>query len=182
MKMGSASDAEQWPNDRFRDALKSANATDGGTGISKRAILVFGGVFTAIALLAGGLYLYRLLGNQPASEPKIETAAASIPPASSSFVEFPTVITNLRSETRSGVHVRLRVVVEISEPTAAQRLRAIQPRIMDGIYAQLWNRSYDQLRSPEGIEAMRAALTHVINRLIRPSKVDAVLIRELVVR
>ena len=179
MKMGSASDAEQWPNDRFRDALSAA--VGGDKPKSKRAQIILVVVAGLIALATGSLFVYDMFFEGDAPKSNSATTAAVQAPGPD-YVEFPAVTTNLRTATGKNVHVSLLVAVEVSDPATAKRLQVVQPRIMDGIHAQLWNRTPDELQSPEGVETMRSALTLVINRLIRPWKVDAVVFREFVVK
>jgi flagellar FliL protein len=138
-----------------------------------------------IAMVAGGLVLavglgtgaYMLFGHAHESK----AAAPVVKPAV--FVDLPEVLVNL-SNTGSDrtQYLKVKVVLELPDPLLMQQIQPVMPRIMDTFQTYLRELRPTDLDGSAGLYRLKEELTRRVNVAIAPSKVNAVLFKEIVVQ
>jgi flagellar FliL protein len=138
-----------------------------------------------IAMVAGGLVLavgfgtgaYVLFGHAHESK----AAAPVVKPAV--FVDLPEVLVNL-SNTGSDrtQYLKVKVVLELPDALLMQQIQPVMPRIMDTFQTYLRELRPTDLDGSAGLYRLKEELTRRVNVAIAPSKVNAVLFKEIVVQ
>jgi flagellar FliL protein len=138
-----------------------------------------------IAMVAGGLVLaiglgtgaYMMIGGLHESH----AAAPAAKPAV--FVDLPEVLVNL-SNTGSDrtQYLKVKVVLELPDALLMQQIQPVMPRIMDTFQTYLRELRPTDLDGSAGLYRLKEELTRRVNIAIAPSKVNAVLFKEIVVQ
>jgi flagellar FliL protein len=140
-------------------------------------ILMIGGA--AFALLAGGgigSYFLFLKGNP---EPKPEAAVAK--PAV--FVDLPEVVVNLSNTgAERSQYLKIKIVLELPEQKMVEQIQPIMPRVMDAFQTYLRELRPSDLDGSAGLYRLKEELTRRVNASISPSRINAVLFKEIVVQ
>ena len=138
-----------------------------------------------IALIAGGLVLagglgtgtYVLFGGSHESRAAVPVAKPAV------FVDLPEVLVNL-SNTGSDrtQYLKVKIVLELSDQLLAQQITPVMPRVMDTFQTYLRELRPTDLDGSAGLYRLKEELTRRVNIAIAPSKVNAVLFKEIVVQ
>jgi flagellar FliL protein len=136
--------------------------------IAAAALLVLGG---------GGAAAYLMLGG--AKEPAA-TAAAAKPPA---FLDLPEVLVNLANGGGERTHyLKVKVVLELADAALTSQIQGSMPRVMDAFQTYLRELRPSDLDGSAGLYRLKEELTRRVNATIAPSRVNAVLFKEIVVQ
>jgi flagellar FliL protein len=140
----------------------------------KLIAMIAGGV---ILLGGGGTAAYMLLGHSHESQ----AATPVVKPAV--FVDLPEVLVNL-SNTGSDrtQYLKVKVVLELPDPLLQQQIQPMMPRIVDTFQTYLRELRPTDLDGSAGLYRLKEELTRRVNVAIAPSKVNAVLFKEIVVQ
>lgn len=131
-------------------------------------LLLLGGV-------AGGIYYVW-----PSKNEEKVTAAAPKPPT---FFDMPEVLVNLSNTgTERTQYLKIKVVLELPEANLVQQIQPILPRVMDTFQVFLREMRPTDLEGSAGIFRVREELTRRVNVAIAPSRINAVLFKEIVVQ
>ena len=98
------------------------------------------------------------------------------------FVELPDVLVNLKSTGRRMRYLKLKVALEVADSAAAERIRALTPRVMDSLQLYLRALSVEDLRGTVGMERLKEELLARVNRAVRPDRAEDVLFKEILVQ
>jgi flagellar FliL protein len=132
-----------------------------------------------LALLVGvgsGVYYYFFAGKQ---EEKIAAPAAK-PPA---FFDLPEVLVNLANTGGDRTqYLKVKVVLELSDAGLVQQIQPVLPRVMDTFQVFLREMRATDLEGSAGVFRLREELTRRVNVAIAPSRINAVLFKEIVVQ
>jgi flagellar FliL protein len=132
------------------------------------ALLVLGG--------GGGAAWYMLA---PKPEPKVAVPAAK--PAV--FVDLPEVLVNLSSVGSDRTqYLKVKVVLELPDQQMVQQIQPVMPRVMDAFQTYLRELRAGDLDGSAGLYRLKEELTRRVNASIAPSRVNAVLFKEIVVQ
>ena len=138
--------------------------------------LIIGGA--AVLLLAGagaGAYLFFA---RPA-EHKVETPA--VKPVV--FVDLPEILVNLSNPGADRTqYLKVKVVLELSEQKMIEQITPIMPRVMDAFQTYLRELRPSDLDGSAGLYRLKEELTRRVNVAIAPSRINAVLFKEIVVQ
>ena len=145
---------------------------------SKKTIII-----AAVALLVlggGGFGGYRFMfghGEAKAEKPK----EAVVKPAT--FVDLPDVLVNLaNSGTDRTQYLKVKVVLELPEADLVERIKPLMPRVMDAFQTYLRELRPTDLDGSAGLYRLKEELTRRVNAAIAPSRINAVLFKEIVVQ
>ena len=133
----------------------------------------------ALLLIGGGAGAYVFMFSKP-SEPKA-AAAPVVKPAV--FVDLPEVLVNL--STAGGdrpQYLKVKVVLELSDQTMINHIQPIMPRVMDAFQTYLRELRPSDLDGSAGLYRLKEELTRRVNASIAPSRINAVLFKEIVVQ
>ena len=140
----------------------------------KKIIIAAAGV---LVLGGGGFGAYKFLGARH----ETHDAAPVVKPAV--FVDLPEVLVNL-SNTGSDrtQYLKVKIVLELPDALLMQQIQPVMPRIMDTFQTYLRELRPTDLDGSAGLYRLKEELTRRVNVAIAPSKVNAVLFKEIVVQ
>ena len=140
----------------------------------KLIAMVLGGLVLAVGLGTGA---YMLFGHSHESKAAVPVAKPAV------FVDLPEVLVNL-SNTGSDrtQYLKVKVVLELPDPLLMQQIQPVMPRIMDTFQTYLRELRPTDLDGSAGLYRLKEELTRRVNVAIAPSKVNAVLFKEIVVQ
>jgi flagellar FliL protein len=137
-------------------------------------------------MIAGAVLL--LLGGGGAgayfffSAPKDQNKAAVVgKPAV--FVDVPDVLVNLANATSDRTqYLKVKIVLEVPDQILAAQIQPVMPRVMDAFQTYLRELRPTDLDGSAGLYRLREELTRRVNAAIAPSRINAVLFKEIVVQ
>jgi flagellar FliL protein len=133
----------------------------------------------AVLLLAGGgagAYVFFFSHKQ---EAKAEQPAAK--PAV--FVDLPEMIVNLSNPSSDRTqYLKIKVVLELPDQKMIEQITPIMPRVMDAFQTYLRELRPSDLDGSAGLYRLKEELTRRVNASIAPSRINAVLFKEIVVQ
>ncbi len=113
------------------------------------------------------------------AEPKVE--APSVKPAV--FVDLPEVLVNLSNPGADRTqYLKVKVVLELPEQKMIEQITPIMPRVMDAFQTYLRELRPSDLDGSAGLYRLKEELTRRVNAAIAPSRINAVLFKEIVVQ
>jgi flagellar FliL protein len=132
----------------------------------------------AVVLLGGGGGSYMMFFKKPA-----EVKAAPEKPKPAVFVDLPEVLVNLSSAgSERAQYLKAKVVLELPDQAMVQQIQPVMPRVMDSFQTYLRELRASDLDGSAGLYRMKEELTRRVNVAIAPSKVKAVLFKEIIVQ
>jgi len=139
-------------------------------------VLIIGGA--AFVLLAGaGVGGYYFFTRK--HEPKTETA--NVRPAV--FVDLPEVLVNLSNTgSERTQYLKIKIVLELADQPMVAQITPVMPRVMDAFQTYLRELRPSDLDGSAGLYRLKEELTRRVNASIAPSRINAVLFKEIVVQ
>jgi flagellar FliL protein len=142
---------------------------------SRRTLII--GV--AMAVIGGGgayAYFHFFAGHR---EAKVENPA--VKPVV--FVDMPEVMVNLSTTGAERTqYLRIKIVLELPDQKMIEQIQPIMPRVMDAFQTYLRELRPSDLDGSAGLYRLKEELTRRINASISPSRISAVLFKEIVVQ
>jgi len=132
-----------------------------------------------LAVLGIGAATWFFLFRHPAEEMHAEEAKAK-PPV---FVEVPDMMVNLAGAPGERVqYLRVKVVLEVKEEKQVEEIKPTMPRVTDIFQTYLRELRPADLSGSAGLFRLKEELTRRVNAAVAPTKVSAVLFKEIVVQ
>jgi flagellar FliL protein len=161
-----------------------AEGADGAEGESKKGgflskkliIMIAAGV---LVVAGGGGGAYFLLGGKHGHEEKVVQAPVKPPPA---FYDLPELLVNLQAPGGRSSYLKARIVLETEDAKVIEQIKPLMPRVMDAFQTYLREMRQSDLEGSAGLYRLREELTRRVNIAVAPSKVNAVLFKEIVVQ
>jgi flagellar FliL protein len=145
---------------------------------SRKIVIVGGAAF--LLLVGGGAGAYFTLFSSKHEE-KAKAAAAAA--KTEVFVDLPEVMVNLSSGKGAPTqYLRIKVVLELSDQKMIDRIQPIMPRVMDAFQTYLRELRPNDLDGSAGLYRLKEELTRRVNAAIAPSRINAVLFKEILVQ
>jgi flagellar FliL protein len=132
----------------------------------------------AMLLLGGGVGAgyYFFFSHH---EEKVAESVAK-PPA---FFDLPEVLVNLSNTgSERAQYLKVKVVLEVPDAQIVEQIKPVLPRVMDTFQVFLRELRPTDLEGSAGVFRLREELTRRVNVAIAPSKITAVLFKEIVVQ
>lgn len=140
----------------------------------KLIVMVLGGLLV-VGGGAAGYFWFAGGGTE-----KSAAAAPAKPPA---FVEVPEVLVNLSTTGSDRTqYLKVKVVLEIPDAALSPQIESTMPRVMDAFQTYLRELRPTDLDGSAGLYRLKEELTRRINTAIAPSRITAVLFKEIVVQ
>jgi flagellar protein FliL len=99
------------------------------------------------------------------------------------FVDLPEVLVNLSNTGNDRVqYLKIKVVLELSDQTLVQQIQPVMPRVMDAFQTYLRELRPTDLEGSAGLYRLKEELTRRVNVAIAPTRINAVLFKEMVVQ
>jgi flagellar FliL protein len=139
-------------------------------------LLIIGGA--ALLLIAGGFAAYFLFFSHPH---EVKAEGPVVKPAV--FVDLPEMIVNLSNPSADRMqYLKIKVVLELPDQKMIEQITPIMPRVMDAFQTYLRELRPSDLDGSAGLYRLKEELTRRVNVSIAPSRINAVLFKEIVVQ
>ncbi len=183
------------------DKVEGAAGEEGVEGGKKKLplrMLIIAGAAALVVIGGGGGAAFIFLAPHHASAP-----AHKLPPKPKSdkkddksdpnapqvqdgpdgvvFYTLPDIVVNLQTPDGKPTFLKLKLTFELPDHTTADTLDAEMPRLQDIFQTFLRELRPEDLSGSEGTLALRAELQRRVNLVIAPSKVNGVLIEEMLI-
>jgi flagellar FliL protein len=131
----------------------------------------------ALVVLGGGFGAYSFFRAAPAPKAAVTPVKAAV------FVDLPDVMVNLSTSGNERTqYLRVKVVLELSDPALVQQIQPVMPRVMDAFQTYLRELRPTDLDGSAGLYRLKEELTRRVNTAIAPNRISAVLFKEIVVQ
>ena len=131
-----------------------------------------------LAFIGLGFGVYLIFFSQP-HEPTAVPEAAKV----AVFVDLPEVLVNLSNGNSDRTqYLKIKVVLELPNQKMIEQITPIMPRVMDAFQTYLRELRPSDLDGSAGLYRLREELTRRVNASIAPSRINAVLFKEIVVQ
>jgi flagellar protein FliL len=169
-------------NDTTEADTKEADGQDAAAAAPKRRfslkliLMAVGGLAVLAGLGGGGWYFF--MGHHAE---KAEAAALIKPPV---FVDMPDVLVNLSSSGNSErtQYLKVKISLELPDEAVQAQIQPIMPRLLDTFQTYLRELRPTDLDGSAGLYRLKEELTRRVNASIAPSRINAVLFKEIVVQ
>ena len=138
--------------------------------IAAAALLVLGG--------GGGAGWYFFLGKKHEEKP---APVVVKPPA---FLDMPDVLVNLSGSGANGraQFLKAKIVLEVTDQKIADEIKPVLPRVLDSFQTYLREMRPTDLEGSAGLYRVRDELTKRVNLAVAPTRINAVLFKEIIVQ
>ncbi len=142
-----------------------------------KLILIAVGGLVGVGALGGGAYHFLFAGHH-------ETAAAASEVKPAVFIDMPDVLVNLSNNAGSErtQYLKVKVVLEVPDQAMSAQIQPVMPRLMDTFQTYLRELRPTDLDGSAGLYQLKEELTRRVNAAIAPSRINAVLFKEIVVQ
>jgi flagellar FliL protein len=166
--------------DREKAEAEDEDADAAQAGKSKRKLPL-----KMIVMVAGGLVVLAGAGTGAyfmfsGGREGVAAAAPAKPPA---FVDVPEVLVNLSTTGADRTqYLKVKIVLEIPDAVLAPQIESTMPRVMDAFQTYLRELRPTDLDGSAGLYRLKEELTRRVNSAIAPSRITAVLFKEIVIQ
>ncbi|MBN8920653.1 MAG: flagellar basal body-associated protein FliL [Rhizobiales bacterium] len=163
---------------KAKDEAESGEGSgEGAASGGRKKLFVIAGA--ALLLCGGGAGAYFHFFAH-----KEEKQAAAVPAHKPpTFYDMPEVMVNLSSTgSDRSQYLKVKVVLEVADTAVVEQIKPVLPRVMDTFQVFLRELRPTDLEGSAGVFRLREELTRRVNVAIAPSKVTAVLFKEIVVQ
>jgi flagellar FliL protein len=145
--------------------------------LSKKLIIIVAAAVLVLGGGGGGAWFF-FFKSKPHEEKPVPVAVK--PP---SFVDMPEVLVNLSSTGNGRAHyLKAKIVLEVTDEKIAEQIKPVLPRVLDSFQTFLREMRSSDLEGSAGLYRVRDELTRRVNLAVAPSKINAVLFKEIVVQ
>jgi len=147
-------------------------------GFLTKKLIIMAAAGTLVLGGGGGAWFF-LFSKKDHHEEKPAPVAAK-PPA---FVDMPEVVVNL-SSTNNGraQYLKAKIVLEVVDQKTADEIKPVLPRVLDSFQTFLREMRANDLEGSAGLYRVRDELTKRVNLAVAPTRINAVLFKEIVVQ
>ncbi len=157
------------------DADGEASATVKRKLPLKLIIMAAGGL---VVLAGGGTGAYLMFAGGGE-----HGAVAAVPAKPPAYVEVPEVLVNLSTVGADRTqYLKVKIVLEITDAALSPQIESTMPRVMDAFQTYLRELRPTDLDGSAGLYRLKEELTRRVNTAIAPSRITAVLFKEIVVQ
>jgi flagellar protein FliL len=159
---------------------EEGKATTAKPKFSRKLIIIAIGGVAVLALLGGGYHF--LFAGHTKSEAVAAGEAAPAKPVV--FLDLPEVLVNLSagSNTERTQYLKVKVTLELPNEATSAQVQPLMPRLMDAFQTYLRELRPSDLDGSAGLYRLKEELTRRVNAAIAPSRINAVLFKEIVVQ
>jgi flagellar FliL protein len=133
----------------------------------------------ALAVLGGGgagAYFFLFSSHKEAAE-HVELTKPAV------FVDLPDVLVNLANAGSDRTqYLKVKITLEVPDQALAKQITPVMPRVMDAFQTYLRELRPTDLDGSAGLYRLKEELTRRVNVAIAPSRINAVLFKEIIVQ
>jgi flagellar FliL protein len=162
-------------------AAEEPESEDDGEGQPKKSFLslkmmIIAGA--AVAVLGGGIGGYLMMsGGSKDEKPAVVVAKPAV------FFDVPEVLVNLSTAAgERSQYLKVKIVLELPDATVQPQIQTTMPRVMDTFQTYLRELRPSDLDGSAGLYRLKEELTRRINVAVAPSRITAVLFKEIIVQ
>jgi flagellar protein FliL len=145
--------------------------------LSRKLIIMVAGGVVALGALGGGGYFF--MGRHSAEG----TAAAAPQPKAPIYIDMPDVLVNLSSTgSERTQYLKVKISLELPDQQMQAQIQPLMPRLLDTFQTYLRELRPTDLDGSAGLYRLKEELTRRVDAAIAPSKINAVLFKEIVVQ
>ena len=164
------------------------------SGGKKKLLIIIGAVVLLLIGGAAAVFFSGILDSEdPKKEEGAETGEGEEPELGPDgkpiakkpkpiFLDLDEMIVNLNTTERRQSLLKIKVALEIPTKKDVANIQALMPRVVDNFQTYLRELRLDDLRGSAGMYRLREELLTRINVAVQPSKVSAVLFKEMLVQ
>ncbi len=147
--------------------------------LSLKMIIIGVAGLAVLGGIGGGGYYFLFAGHG-----KEEAAAPAAPqPKPVVFLDMPDVLVNLSSTGGDRTqYLKVKVTLELPDQAMSAQIQPVMPRLMDAFQTYLRELRPTDLDGSAGLYRLKEELTRRVNAAIAPSRINAVLFKEIVVQ
>jgi flagellar protein FliL len=174
---------------KTNDTQSEAESPDGEGGkaapakrkLSLKLIIMTVGGLVGLSAIGGGGY-YLLFAGHGKAEAAAVAEAQPVKPVV--FLDMPDVLVNLSSNSGSErtQYLKVKVTLELPNEATSAQIQPLMPRLMDAFQTYLRELRPSDLDGSAGLYRLKEELTRRVNAAIAPSRINAVLFKEIVVQ
>ncbi|MEA2877233.1 MAG: flagellar protein FliL [Hyphomicrobiales bacterium] len=143
---------------------------------SKKLVIMAAAGLLMLGGAGSGAWFF--FGKKPHDEKPAPVAAK--PPA---FVDMPDVLVNLSGAVNGRAqYLKAKIVLEVADQKIAEEIKPVLPRVLDSFQTYLREMRPTDLEGSAGLYRVRDELTRRVNLAVAPSRINAVLFKEIVVQ
>jgi flagellar FliL protein len=162
------------------DAADDGEETAGQPAAAKKKLPLKMIIIAAAGVLlvgGGGTVAYMALGGSKDSKPAVAAAKPAV------FFDVPEVLVNLSTAGGDRTqYLKVKIVLELADSTLTPQIQTTMPRVMDAFQTYLRELRPTDLDGSAGLYRLKEELTRRVNVAIAPSRINAVLFKEIVVQ
>ena len=144
--------------------------------VSLKLAIIAGAAFLIVAGGGGATYFFLFSHSK---EPKV----AAVPGKPVVFVDLPDVLVNLSNTGNDRTqYLKVKIVLELPDQLRIAQIQPVMPRVMDAFQTYLRELRPSDLDGSAGLYRLKEELTRRVNASIAPSRINAVLFKEIVVQ
>jgi flagellar FliL protein len=156
------------------EAEDGAEATPAKSKFSRKTIMI--AAAGALVLLGGGTAYFMMSGSKE-TKPVVAQAKPAV------YLDVPEVLVNLSTTGNERTqYLKVKVVLELPDATLTPQVQSTMPRVMDAFQTYLRELRPTDLDGSAGLYRLKEELTRRVNAAIAPSRINAVLFKEIVVQ
>jgi flagellar FliL protein len=131
-----------------------------------------------LVLVAGGTGAYFVLGAAKANQ-----TPGATPAKPAVFLDLPDVLVNLSNSGADRTqYLKVKIVLELPDQAMVQQVQPVMPRVMDAFQTYLRELRPTDLDGSAGLYRLKEELTRRVNAAVAPSRINAVLFKEIIVQ
>ena len=157
-----------------------AQVTEDKPRRSLSRLVMIAGAVLALAGIGGGAYYFYFKPGAKGGEQAAAQAPVAKPPT---FFDLPEVLVNLSTANNERTqYLKVKLVLELADPALVAQIQPVLPRVMDTFQVFLRELRPSDLDGSAGMYRLKEELTRRVNAAIAPSRVNAVLFKEMIVQ
>jgi len=98
------------------------------------------------------------------------------------YYALPEFLVNLNTGGKGVSFLKATIVLEVANPKVAEKVKSVEPRIVDGFNTYLLELRSTDLVGSAGLYRLREEMMLRVNKAIYPNKVDDILFKEIIVQ
>jgi flagellar FliL protein len=155
--------------------------------LSGKKLVLFGIILVVVLGAAGAFFLlggvdgimHMIHGDSGASE---AAPAAKGKETQVTYYDLPDILVNLRTDAARPTFLKLTVSLELEHPEDRGEVDKLLPRVIDTFQVYLRELRAEQLQGSAGLFRLREELLARVNAAVRPTRVNDVLFKEMLVQ
>ena len=146
--------------------------------LSKKLIIVAAAAVLVLGSGGGGAWFF--LFSKKSHQEEQPAVAIVKPPA---FLDMPELVVSLSSTANGRAqYLKARITLEVTDQKVVDEIKPVLPRVLDSFQTFLREMRANDLEGSAGIYRVRDELTKRVNLAVAPSRINAVLFKEIVVQ